>query len=144
MMEFDSPIIHKVLIKADRKKVFDAMTTAKGLDSWFTKGTEIDRKPGGKFIFRWINWGPEKVTTEANAVVVEINPPERFVFKWWEDHYTTIEMDFIETGEGTIVSLKETGYEDSKEGHRRCLECATGWGEALTLLKFYVEHGIVY
>ena len=24
------------------------------------------------------------------------------------------------------------------------LECAAGWGEALTLLKFYVEHGVVY
>jgi len=24
------------------------------------------------------------------------------------------------------------------------LECASGWGEALTLLKFYIEHGIVY
>jgi hypothetical protein len=22
--------------------------------------------------------------------------------------------------------------------------CATGWGEALTLLKFYLEHGLTY
>lgn len=144
LTEFDTPIFHKVLIKANRMKVFNAITTAEGLDSWFTKGTEIDRQPGGKFIFRWVNWGPDKVTTESKAIVVEIIPPERFVFKWWEDHYTVIEMDFIETEEGTIISLKESGYEDSKEGHRRCLECATGWGEALTLLKFYVEHGIIY
>ena len=24
------------------------------------------------------------------------------------------------------------------------MECATGWGEALALLKFYLEHGVVY
>ncbi len=24
------------------------------------------------------------------------------------------------------------------------LECVGGWGEALTLLKFYIEHGIAY
>jgi hypothetical protein len=24
------------------------------------------------------------------------------------------------------------------------LECASGWGEALTLLKFYIEKGLVY
>ncbi len=53
-------------------------------------------------------------------------------------------MDFIEVKEGTVVSVKEHGYQDSTEGHVRCLECATGWGEALTLLKFYVEHGLRY
>ena len=24
------------------------------------------------------------------------------------------------------------------------MECAAGWGEALTLLKFYLEHGVTY
>ena len=63
---------------------------------------------------------------------------------WWEDHYTNVEMTFKEIKDGTLVTVKEYGYEDSKEGHKRCLECATGWGEALTLLKFYVEYGIRY
>ncbi len=144
MSNFDTPILHKTLIKADRKKIYDAITTAKGLDGWFTKGSIVDRKPGGKIIFKWVDWGPDKVTNESEAPIVEVKIPERFVFKWWDDHYTTVEMDFKETDEGTLVSLKEHGYEDSKEGHRRCLECAVGWGEALTLLKFYVEHGITY
>ncbi|HUT81015.1 MAG TPA: SRPBCC domain-containing protein [Candidatus Bathyarchaeia archaeon] len=144
MSIFDTPIIHKTLIKADRKKVYDAITTANGLDGWFTKGSIIDRKPGGKIIFKWVDWGPDKVTTESEAPILEVKVPERFVFKWWEDHYTTVEMDFKEVDEGTIITLKEHGYEDTKEGHKRCLECATGWGEALTLLKFYVEHGLKY
>ena len=144
MKIFDMPILHKTLIKAPREKVYDAMTTAEGLDGWFTKGSTVDRKPGGKIIFRWKDWGPEKQNSEAEAPIVEVKVPERFVFKWWEDHYTTIEMDFEETKEGTIVTVKEYGYQYNEEGHRRCLECATGWGEALTLLKFYVEHGIRY
>ena len=57
---------------------------------------------------------------------------------WHHEHH------FEEVEGGTVVKLKEYGYEDTEEGHRRCLECATGWGEALTLLKFYVEHGITY
>ncbi len=70
----------------------------------------------------------------------------RFVedFFTWEDQLTTVELDFIEVEEGTIVSVKEYGYLNSSEGHRRCLECVTGWGEALTLLKFYMEHNIRY
>ena len=144
MKLFESPIIHKVLIRSNREKVFDAMTTAKGLDGWFTKGSIVDRKSGGKIIFRWVDWGPDKHNSEAIAPILEVNFPERFVFKWWEDHYTTVEMTFEDSPDGTIVTVKEYGYQDTKEGHRRCLECATGWGEALTLLKFYVEHGIRY
>ena len=144
MKLFDVPILHKVLIKAPREKVYDAMTTAEGLDGWFTEGTTTTRKPGEKMILRWVDWGVDKVTSKAECPIVEVKVPERFVFQWWDDHLTTIEMDFIEVDEGTIVTVKEHGYQDTTEGHRRCLECAVGWGEALTLLKFYVEHGLRY
>ena len=88
--------------------------------------------------------GADKYSDEAECPILEVKVPEKFVFQWWEDHYTTVEMIFDELEDGTLVSLKEYGYEDSKEGHRRLLECAVGWGEALTLLKFYVEHDITY
>jgi uncharacterized protein YndB with AHSA1/START domain len=144
MGNFQTPILHQVLIKAPREKVYDAMTTGKGLDGWFTKGSSVDRKIGGKLIFNWVDWGPDKVTDKVECSILEVKVPERFVFKWWDDHYTTVEMDFLEHPEGTVIKLKETGYEDSPTGHKRCLECATGWGEALILIKFYVEHGIRY
>ena len=144
MQTFDTSIIHKVLIKADRKKVFDAMTTAEGLDKWFTKGASVDRKPGGTLVLKWKDWGPDNVSEEAKCPILEVKVPEKFVFQWWEDLYTTVEILFEEVEDGTLLRLKEYGYEDSKKGHRRLLECAVGWGEALTLLKFYVEHGITY
>ncbi len=144
MKTFETPITHKVLIRADQHTVFDAMTTAQGLDKWFTHGSSVDRKPGGMLVFRWKDWGPDKHTGEAQCPIVDVEVPKKFVFKWWEDHYTTVEIYFEEVDEGTLVRLKEYGYEDSKEGHRRLIECATGWGEALTLLKFYCEHGVTY
>ncbi len=144
MPTFDTPILHKVLIRADREKVFDAMTTAQGLDQWFTQGSSIDRRPGGTLVFRWKDWGPHKYTGEAKCPIVDVEVPQKFVFRWWEDHSTTVEMNFEEINEGTLVRLKEYGYEDSAEGHRRLIECAIGWGEALTLLKFFCEHGVTY
>lgn len=144
MAIFDTPIIHKVFVRANREKVFEAMTTAEGLDGWFTKGTVMDRRPGGKITFKWVDWGPDKINATAEGPILELKVPERFVFQWWSDPSTTVEIDFKEVEDGTVVELKEHGCEDSQEGHRRCLECAAGWGEALTLLKFYVEHGITY
>jgi uncharacterized protein YndB with AHSA1/START domain len=141
---FDQPIVHAVFIRSDREKVYDAITTAEGLDGWFTQGAEIDARPGGRILFRWHEWGPDKVTDTAGGPVLEAKRPERFVFQWWEDHYTTVEMDFEAVEGGTILRVREHGYADTAEGRRRCLLCATGWGEALTLIKFYVEHGIRY
>lgn len=141
---FDTPILHAVLIHANPEKVFDAMTTAEGLDGWFTKGSSVDRRPGGQIIFKWVDWGPDKVNNEAKCPIIEVKIPERFVFKWWDDYYTTVELDFEEVEEGTKVTVREYGYQNTKEGRRRCLECATGWGEALTLVKFYVEHNLRY
>jgi uncharacterized protein YndB with AHSA1/START domain len=135
-------ITFDVLIRAPREKVFNAMTTPKGLNSWFTKKTTKD---DGKLHLRWVDWGVDKVTTSSeNLPILEDKFPERFVYQWWLDHPTTVEMHFLEHEEGTVVKLRESGYEDSEEGHRRFEDCAVGWGQALTLLKFYCEHGLTY
>ncbi len=96
MALFATPITYKVLIRTERVKVFDSLTTAEGLDRWFTNGAYVDRRPGGKSSFKWIDWGPDNVNTQAVCPIVEVKVPERFVYKWWEDHYTTGEIDFAE------------------------------------------------
>ncbi len=139
------PITHKTLVRAPQKDVFDAMTKPHLLNQWFTEGTTADLINGGELILRWKDWGPDKVTTEATCPIVTYQPSSKFVFKWWEDHYTTVSIHFQKLSDSeTLVLLSEEGYEDNEEGWRRCLECATGWGEAITLLKIFVEHGISY
>jgi uncharacterized protein YndB with AHSA1/START domain len=139
-----TPILHKTMIRAKQKDVFKALATAKGYDRWFTSGTTLEARPGGKLVFRWRDWGAEHVTTESQAVVVAHEPYDRFVFNWWLDRPTTVMLQFQQTDEGTLVILHEEGYENTPEGWDRCLDCATGWGEALTLVKFYLEHGVTY
>ena len=144
---FDVEIQQTTLVKAPIEKVFDAFTQADYFNTWFTKETEIDLKPGGRIVFRWRNWGPDKVNFDAEAYVVNVERPNLFVFKWHGDnksYWTTIEARFEAVEEGTVIRLREYGYEDTPSGRRGILECAAGWGEALTLLKFYVEHGITY
>jgi uncharacterized protein YndB with AHSA1/START domain len=144
MDKIEVPIRQKTLIKASRDRVFRAIATGEGLDEWFTKGSSVDKFEGGDIKFVWRNWGPDNVNAEAGGPVLEYRKPEKFVFQWWATKPSTVEIELEEVEEGTLVKLKEYGYENSKEGIDRCLECATGWGEALTLMKFYLEHGVTY
>ena len=45
---------------------------------------------------------------------------------------------------GTVVTVTESGHTASPKDLEALVECASGWGEALTLLKVYLEHGITY
>jgi len=127
--------------------VYDAIATAEGFDSWFTSGFEVEAHPRWKIIFRWRKWGPNKVDQDSAGEVLDARRPERFVFQWRPDnpsYATKIEIDFETIKDGTVIRLRESGYHDTPSGRAALLECAAGWGEALTLLKYWVEHGLRY
>ncbi len=138
---------HAVLIRAERERVYDALTTAEGLDSWFTSGASVDAEPQGTIVFRWHNWGPDHITTEDSGTVLEADRPERFVFQWDSDdpyRAVTVEFDLGKVVEGTVVRFCESGYQNTPTGLKAMVEHAASWGEALTLLKFSVEYGLRY
>lgn len=138
---------HSTYIRNDAHRIYAALTTSEGLDSWFTTGSKVNAAPGGEILFRWVNWGPDHITVEDTGLVVEAIPVERFIFQWHPDtpdYATTVEVNITSAEDGTIVRLREYGFADSESGLAAMLNCATGWGEALTLLKFYLEYGAHY
>lgn len=140
----EEPIVQRTLVRRPRTEVFPLLATAAGLDRWFTTGAELDPQPGGRMLFRWEDWGADGYTGTSVATVVEYRPPEQFTFTWWEDAPTTVSISFEDHPEGCVVTVNETGYSNTPTGRERCLECAVGWGEALTLVKFAAEHGLRY
>jgi len=143
----DEKVSFTTLVRATPERVYDAMATADGLNGWFTTSASVDARPGGEIRFRWVDWGYSHYTGENGGPVLEARRPERFVFQWQVDtdsYNTTVEIDFEPVDEGTIVRLVEYSYEDSPTGLKDMLARASGWGEALTLMKFYVEHGVRY
>lgn len=134
----------RTFIKATPEKVYQTITSAEGWDAFFTTGFQIDLQPGGKLYFRWKDWGPNFYTTEVEGEVIECRCPDFFKFKWGTKMPSTVEFSLTAEFGGTVVRLLEYGYPDSSEGLKNMLECASGWGEALALLKFYLEHGVIY
>ncbi|KPK94474.1 MAG: hypothetical protein AMJ88_03930 [Anaerolineae bacterium SM23_ 63] len=147
MKRIDDEIRYSTFVRAPPEEVYDGIAIAKGLDGWLTDGSRVDPRPGGELFFRWKDFGAERITDEAHCPILEAERGKRFVFQWKPDtphYYTTIEIDFEPVESGTIVHLREHGYQDTPSELRAMLYCSAGWGEALTLWKYYTEHGIRY
>ena len=132
---------HKEWIRAPREKVYDAFATSDGLNAWFTEGGSVDARPGGEMVFRFVDWGADKINATFKGRVLEAKRPERFVYQWGiedPEKTTTVELTFAEQDGGTVVQVREWGFVDLDNA----MGNSAGWGEALTLAKFWIEHGI--
>ncbi|MBA7581693.1 hypothetical protein ES708_23601 [subsurface metagenome] len=145
----DVPIEQRTLIRAPIEKVYRLLTTAEGLDAWFTNGSKVDLKVGGEIHLRWTE---ERTSTtkgieEDGGPILEVDSPNRFVFQWHpdnKDYATKVEINLYDKNGSTLVYLMESGFLDTLTGRKAYMGCATGWGEALTMLKYYAEHNILY
>jgi uncharacterized protein YndB with AHSA1/START domain len=138
------PIQHSVLIAAPPERAYDALTTAAGLDAWFTSGAEVDARAGGRIIFRWRDWGPRRLTCEDHGPVLAAHRPSHFIFQWHPGgpgYATTVELTFERVAVGTVVAVRESGFPDTPDGRRAILDCAAGWGETLASFRFHLERG---
>lgn len=114
-------IQHATLVHASPERVYDALTNAEEMDRWFTRGASIDARRGGEIHFRWMEWGPDRYTGEDGGPVLEARRPERFVFNWHPDspeYATTVEIDFESVEQGTVIRLRESGYQDTPSGRQ--------------------------
>jgi uncharacterized protein YndB with AHSA1/START domain len=143
----DLEIRYETLVRAEPKRVWEAIATAEGLNQWFTSGAEWELQPGAPMTWRWEKWGVDEVTAEGAGKIIEADAPHRFVFTWENGsgpQQSTVTILLSPHPDGTRVDLTDVGYPDTPEGRRALMNCAGGWGEALTLLKFFVEHGLRY
>lgn len=144
-----APIEHATLIRASRDKVFRALTTAEGIDGWWTRGTTMERRVGGRIRFAWQDWGPDRLDVDGTARILELVEDEVFAFRWDEtegypSRTAVFELHDDERG-NTVVRVTDTPTDATEEhGEVIPLAVAAGWGEALTLLKMHVEHGVRY
>src|SRR5436190_13472020 len=76
MMELPHKLDRTVVIVARPETVFRFFTDSVRWASWWGAGSTIDATPGGKVYIRHPNG------IEASGEVLELNPPERFVFTY--------------------------------------------------------------
>lgn len=140
-------INHQTYIKVSIDKVFKTLSTAEGWNAWFTNQTSLhmEQDGTGEIRLKWDGFGQEKLELEDGGRILRAVKDESFVFQWSPgEMVTTVEFKLEPYQEGTLIMLKEMGYSNSDKDIKACINCAVGWGEAMTLLKMYLEEGIVY
>lgn len=134
-------------INASPEKVYAAISTSEGWNAWFTQKTEIDLKPGGKIWLVWRDWGVNHVDHEDGGKILEVENNRKLSFEWHADLHSKTVVTFTLTphGAGTILKVSDEGYRPEElTKFAGFADCCIGWGEAITLLKFYTEHGVTY
>ncbi len=136
---------HAVSINSSAREIFHYISTTEGWNGWFTSDMSLDLQPGGRIIFHWKNWGADKLSAGDYGTILECIPDKLIEFTWHPDQpeYTTkVAISLVGESLPCIVRVLETGFADTPEGLRAMIQSAAGWGEALTLLKMYIEHGV--
>lgn len=129
-------------IDATPEEVWEALTTASGLERWFPLRAKVDPGLDGTV---WLSWGPG---CEGEAPIHVWDPPRRF--GWTETHGTDeqgrpirVAVDFHVTArEGsTVVRLVQSGFSASADWDEMYDAVKDGWTYFLFNLAFYFrEH----
>jgi uncharacterized protein YndB with AHSA1/START domain len=131
---------HRVDIVADAGQVWQALTGAQQLARWCSPDAQISARPGGLF-----RASVDRVTEfEAHIDVFEPGRRLRLMYlpsKELPRSDTVMVDDFIldRVPGGTIVRLLGSGVPATAEWDTQYWRLRTGWQQALTRLKVFVE-----
>ena len=134
-------IIHRIGIRSSAGKVYNAISTIKGLSNWWTEEVEGEQKPGGKIKFRFRS-GTGEVLGEMVMEVKKLDL-EREV-RWLcvegpgEWIGTDITFELSQQGDQVILIF---GHRNWKEAVEFTAHCSMKWAVFLLSLREYVETG---
>jgi uncharacterized protein YndB with AHSA1/START domain len=126
---------HQISVAAQPKAVYDALTSTKGLSSWWTADASADVKVGGKAEFGFGNR-----RTVFRMTIDELTSGKRVVWSCHGDpedwQGTILTWDLTSHEESTVVRFSHSGWKETNEMYAIC---NSSWGELMHRLKDYVE-----
>ena len=138
-------VSHHTFINEPHSKLYSRLISGDGWEKWFASEAIIGGQVGDEVSFQWENFGADNYTASDMGKIVSLNENSLFAFTWHPGaNETLVSLQFRSSKNGCFLSVEETGYSNTAEDLDVALKVASGWGEALTLLKMYVEHGILY
>ncbi len=129
-------IHHDFPIRAPLKRVYEAISTPRGLDSWWTKRSAGQPVEGAEFEL-W--FGPEY---DWRAKVTKVASPSEFELQMIKANPdwlgTRVGFRLSSRADATDVRFYHTGWPTPNEHWRISCYC---WAMYLRILRRYLEHG---
>lgn len=139
----------EIMIEAPVAKVWAAVTEAPHLGTWFGNGgATIDLRPGGALTLTWRDGDREDV---VHGVVEKVDEPHLFAYRWAlspnvppaEGHTTLVEFTLHAEGEGTRLTVVESGFTalaaTEAEQAEHVADHTAGWRAELAELRTHAQ-----
>lgn len=129
---------HEIEIEARPEKVFEALTSQKGLSGWWTVDSSVTEPAEGKVA----EFGFENRAVVFTMRIDKVSPPELLVWKCvggpkeWKG--TRLRWEISKTKDGSDLMFTHSRWKTVDETFR---SCNSTWGELMYRLKAYVESG---
>jgi uncharacterized protein YndB with AHSA1/START domain len=134
-------INHRVGIKAPLEKVYEALSTVKGISGWWTKDTSGNSEPGGTITVKF-NSSDGKEIGRMNMEVKSLEPGKKVHWTFTSGPEEWIGTDAIfdlhAEGDYTIVLFSHRNWKEQVEFTSHC---SMKWAIFLLSLKEMVETG---
>jgi len=129
-------IVHKVVMRGNSKRVYDALTTIPGLSGWWTSETSGEPSEGSQLRFAF---GPN-VNTDMKIVKLKDGDSVQWECVGGLPEWLGTKLAFsLEEDQGeTTLYFSHTEWE---EATRFMAHCSTKWAAFLFSLKEYIECG---
>jgi uncharacterized protein YndB with AHSA1/START domain len=132
-----------VVVAAKPADVWQAFTTSAGLDTWLWQDCTVDLREGGGWIVHFPGGKTAGGTIvsfrDGRQLVLHAMAPEQFPEV--RKAGTTAVFDFEQEGEGTRVTLTQTGWKQGQEWDDAYEYLASGNAELLEQLYARFAHG---
>ena len=141
-MAFPDRIERTVQLTHPPERVWQALTTAEGLGTWFGHSAEVDLRVGGHATLTWDSGDAATLTIER------LDPPHVFGYTWrihglpeGDPRRTYVEFTLEPTSSGTALTVVESGFAQLPEDdHKTAFSGNTsGWANELNELVAYLD-----
>ncbi len=137
-----------VVVNASRQRVWDALTSAEHLGTWFgdAGATVSSLEPGGEITLTWAEHGT------GRAIIEQVEPESFLSWRWSgplgpdpvPGNATLVEFTLTtQAGGATLLRVVESGFTGldlpPEERERYASGNAGGWGHELDELREYLE-----
>ena len=129
-------IIMQFPVKAPAARVFEAVSTPNGLDTWWTKRSTGEPKLGATY---GLHFGPGY---DWQARVTKCAAPREFELQMGASHEdwenTRVNVQLSEKSGTTMVQFSHTGWPSANAHWRTSVYC---WAMYLRIMSRHIEHG---